>query len=182
MGRSGTGLGMAVVWGTVKDHNGYIDVQSTEGKGTTFTLYFPATRREIAKEKTLLPIENYMGKGESILVIDDVKEQREIVFNLLTALGYVVNVVSSGKEAVEYLKEHSADLIILDMIMAPGIDGLDTYKEILEVHPDQKAIIASGFSETDRVREAQRLGAGQYIKKPYTLEKIGIGVKDALRK
>lgn len=182
MGRSGTGLGMAVVWGTVKDHNGYIDAKSTEGKGTTFVLYFPATRREIAKEKVILPIENYMGKGETILVVDDVKEQREIVFNLLTALGYVVNAVSSGKEAVEYFKEHSADLIILDMIMAPGIDGLDTYKEILKVHPGQKAIIASGFSETARVREAQRLGAGQYIKKPYTLEKIGVAVKDALRK
>jgi DNA-binding NtrC family response regulator len=123
-----------------------------------------------------------MGKGESILVVDDVRGQREIVFNLLTTLGYEVDTVSSGEEAVEYLKEHNVDLIILDMIMPPGIDGLDTYKEILELHLDQKAIIASGFSETDRVREAQRLGAGQYIKKPYTLEKIGIAVKDALRK
>ena len=182
MGRSGTGLGMAVVWTTVKDHKGYIDFQSTEGKGTTFTLYFPATRRARAKKETILPIENYMGKGESILVVDDVRGQREIVFNLLTTLGYEVDTVSSGEEAVEYLKEHNVDLIILDMIMPPGIDGLDTYKEILELHPDQKAIIASGFSETDRVREAQRLGAGQYIKKPYTLEKIGIAVRDALRK
>jgi signal transduction histidine kinase len=182
MGRSGTGLGMAVVWTTVKDHKGYIDLQSTEGKGTTFTLYFPATRRARAKKETILPSENYMGKGESILVVDDVRGQREIVFNLLTTLGYEVDTVSSGEEAVEYLKEHNVDLIILDMIMPPGIDGLDTYKEILELHLDQKAIIASGFSETDRVREAQRLGAGQYIKKPYTLEKIGIAVKDALRK
>ncbi len=182
MGKSGTGLGMAVVWSTVKDHKGYIDVHSTEGKGTTFTLYFPATRRARAKEKAILPIEKYMGRGESILVVDDVKEQREIVFNLLTILGYVVDTVLSGEEAVEYLKEHNVDLIVLDMIMDSGIDGLDTYKEILEVHPDQKAIIASGFSETDRVREAQRLGAGQYIKKPYTLEKIGIAVRAELDK
>jgi CheY-like chemotaxis protein len=182
MGRSGTGLGMAVVWTTVKDHKGYIDLQSTEGKGTTFTLYFPATRRARAKKETILPIENYMGKGESILVVDDVRGQREIVFNLLTTLGYEVDTVSSGEEAVEYLKEHNVDLIILDMIMLPGIDGLDTYKEILELHPGQKAIIASGFSETDRVREAQRLGAGQYIKKPYTLEKIGIAVRNELKK
>ncbi len=68
------------------------------------------------------------------------------------------------------------------MIMEPGIDGLDTYKRILELNPEQKAIIASGFSETDRVKETQRLGAGQYIKKPYTLEKIGVAVRAELEK
>ena len=78
MGRSGTGLGMAVVWGTVKDHKGYIDVQSTEGKGTTFTLYFPVTRKETGRNERALPIEEYMGKGESVLVVDDIKDQREI--------------------------------------------------------------------------------------------------------
>ncbi len=74
MGRSGTGLGMAVVWGTVKDHKGYIDVQSTEGKGTTFTLCFPVTRKEMTEREEALPMEKYMGKGETILVVDDVKE------------------------------------------------------------------------------------------------------------
>ena len=182
MGRSGTGLGMAVVWGTVKDHKGYIDVQSTERKGTTFTLYFPATREEIAKEKARLSIEDYMGKEESILVVDDVKDQRKLALTLLTKLGYAADTISSGVGAVEYLKEHRVDLIVLDMIMDPGIDGLDTYKKIIEVHPRQKTIIASGFSETDRVKEAQRLGAGQYIKKPYTLEKIGLAVKEELGK
>jgi PAS domain S-box-containing protein len=182
MGRSGTGLGMAVVWGTVKDHNGYVDVQSTERKGTTFTLYFPITRKEIAKQKPRLPIDDYMGKEESILVVDDVKEQRELALTLLTKLGYAADTVSSGERAVEYLKEHSVDLIVLDMIMDPGIDGFDTYKKIIEVHPRQKAIIASGFSETDRVKEAQRLGAGQYIKKPYTIENIGLAIKEELGK
>jgi len=181
MGRSGTGLGMAVVWGTVKDHNGYIDVQSTEGKGTTFTLYFPATRQVILREKNL-PIDNYTGEGESILVVDDVKSQREIAFTILTTLGYETDTVPSGEDAVEYLKGQTVDLIVLDMIMDPGIDGLDTYKKIIEMHPSQKAIIASGFSETDRVIEAQKIGAGAYVKKPYTLEKIGMVVKAELRK
>ena len=182
MGRSGTGLGMAVVWGTVKDHKGYIDVQSIEGKGTTFTVYFPATRKEIGiKEETLL-MEAYIGKGESILVVDDIAEQREIAFRILNKLNYSVTSVSSGEEAVDYLKNNSTDLLVLDMIMDPGIDGLETYKKILELHPEQKAIIASGFSETDMVKEAQRLGAGKYIKKPYTLEKIGLTVKEELEK
>ncbi len=182
MGRSGTGLGMAVVWGTVKDHKGYIDVQSTEGKGTTFTIYFPVTRKEIGKKEEALLMEAYIGKGESILVVDDIAEQREIAFRILNKLNYSVTSVSSGEEAVDYLKNNSADLLVLDMIMDPGIDGLETYKKILEITPKQKAIIASGFSETDLVKKVQRLGAGKYIKKPYTLEKIGLAVKEELEK
>ena len=182
MGRSGTGLGMAVVWGTVKDHKGYIDLQSTEGKATTFTLYFPVTRKEVAKDKALLSIEDYMGKGESLLVVDDVEEQREIASRILKKLDYDVTTVASGEEAVDYLKDNSADLLLLDMIMDPGIDGLDTYKRIIEFHPGQKALIVSGFSETERVKEAQRLGAGAYVKKPYLLEKIGVAVRDELER
>jgi PAS domain S-box-containing protein len=182
MGRSGTGLGMAVVWGTVKDHKGYIDIQSAKGKGTTFTLYFPVTRKKVGKDKSLLAIEDYMGKGESILVVDDVEEQREIASKILKKLGYSVKSVSSGEEAIDYLKDNSADLLLLDMIMDPGIDGLETYKRILEFHPKQKAIIVSGFSETRRVKEAQRLGARAYVKKPFLLEIIGIAVRDELDK
>ncbi|MBE9593015.1 MAG: response regulator, partial [Proteobacteria bacterium] len=167
MGRSGTGLGMAVVWGTVKDHNGYIDIQSAVGKGTTFVLYFPVTRKESTKEKSLLTFEDYKGKGESILVVDDMAEQREIASEMLKKLGYSVTSVSSGEEAIDYIKDNSVDLLVLDMIMDPGIDGLETYKRILKLRPGQKAIIVSGFTETGRVREAQKLGAGAYVKKPY---------------
>lgn len=182
MGRSGTGLGMAVVWGTVQDHSGYINVKSTEGEGTTFYLYFPVTREKLAKEKDSISIEDYMGDNETILVVDDIKEQREIAINLLSRLNYSVSAVSSGEAAIEYLKTNTADLLFLDMIMDPGIDGLDTFKQIIAYHPRQKAVIASGFSETDRVKEAQKLGVGQYIKKPYTLEKIGVAVKEELKK
>jgi len=182
MGRSGTGLGMAVVWGTVKDHKGYIDIESTEGKGTTFSLYFPVTRKEVAKDKALVSIDDYMGKGESILVVDDVKEQREIATKILKKLGYSVSTVSSGEEAVDYLKDNSADLLILDMIMDPGIDGLETYKRIIELRPGQKTLIVSGFSETKRVKKAQKLGAGAYVKKPFLLEKIGLAIRAELDK
>jgi CheY-like chemotaxis protein len=182
MGRSGTGLGMTVVWGTVKDHNGYIDIQSTKGKGTTLTLYFPVSRKELPKDKSLLSIQDYMAKGESVLVIDDVKEQSEIASRILKRLSYSVKTVSSGEEAVDYMKDNSADLLLLDMIMEPGIDGLDTYKRILDFHPNQKAIIVSGFSETKRVKEAQRLGAGAYVKKPFLLGKIGLAVRDELER
>jgi CheY-like chemotaxis protein len=127
-------------------------------------------------------MEQYTGNGESILVVDDVEEQREIASRILKKLGYSVTSVSSGEEAVAYMKENSADLLVLDMIMDPGIDGLETYRQILKIYPEQKAVIASGFSETKRVKEAQRLGAGKYITKPYTMEKIGIAVKGELGK
>lgn len=182
MGRSGTGLGMAVVWGTVRDHNGYIDVQSTEGEGTTFTLYFPATKKQPNQGESGVSIQDYMGEGESILVVDDVKEQREIASSILQRLGYAAYSVSSGEEAVEYVKKNSPDLLILDMIMNPGMDGLETYRKILELHPGQRAIIASGFSETARVKEARNLGAGAYVKKPYSLEEIGLTVRSELDK
>lgn len=177
MGRSGTGLGMAVVWGTVNDHGGYIHVVSNKGQGTTMELYFPATRKSIKSDDVPISFENYKGEGQTILVVDDVLEQREVAAKILTQLGYSTETVSSGEEACEYLESNTADLIMLDMIMKPGIDGLETYKRIISKYPQQRAIIASGFSETERVREAQRLGAGRYVKKPYTIEKIGMAVK-----
>lgn len=182
MGRSGTGLGMAVVWGTVKDHNGYIDVKSELGEGTTFTLYFPVTRQKLPAEKQNISIDKYRGRGESILIVDDIKEQREIAAEMLKKLGYNVISVPSGEEALRYMSENQADLLVLDMIMNPGIDGLETYRKILEFHPEQKAVIASGYSESDLVREAQHMGAGTYVKKPYSFEKIGMAVKGELGK
>ncbi len=180
MGRSGTGLGMAVVWGTVKDHNGYIDLTSVEGKGTTFTLYYPVTRDAMQDlQSTSVSVEN-PGNGETILIVDDVEEQRDIASLMLSKLGYSVNTAPSGEDAIEYMQNNSADLLVLDMIMDPGIDGLETFRKILKFKPRQKAIIASGFSETWRVKEALRLGAGTYVKKPYTIEKIGQAVSAEL--
>jgi PAS domain S-box-containing protein len=180
MGRSGTGLGLSIVWGTVKDHNGYIDVQTKIGAGTSFTLYFPATREETGLPTPRTPLERYMGRGESVLVVDDIAEQRDVASGLLKKLGYNVHTVSSGEAALEYLKRNRADILLLDMIMAPGMDGMETYRKVLEIHPKQKAILVSGFSETDRVHKAQRLGAGVYVKKPYVMETIGLAIRKEL--
>ncbi len=182
MGRSGTGLGMAVVWGTVKDHSGYVDVQSELGEGSTVTLYFPITREKLPIEIQSVSAERYKGNGESILIVDDIKEQREIASGMLEKLGYNVNSVPSGEEALVYMEENGADLLVLDMIMNPGMDGLETYQKILQFHPEQKAVIASGFSESEKVKKAQRIGAGTYVKKPYSFEKIGLAVKGELSK
>ncbi|NIM16447.1 MAG: PAS domain S-box protein [Candidatus Aminicenantes bacterium] len=182
MGRSGTGLGMAVIWGTLEDHKGFIDVMSTEGKGTTFVLYFPVTRENSFNLESDISIKEYMGSGETIMVVDDEPDQGEIAVTLLKELGYSVHAISSGEEAIEHIKTKtvSADLFLLDMLMGTGIDGLDTYKEIQKLQPGAKAIIISGFSESNRVKEALKMGAGAYIKKPYTLKKIGMAVRKEL--
>jgi len=171
MGRSGTGLGMAVVWGTVQDHHGYIDVRSTEGQGTVFELYFPLSREPLPSREQPFSIGDHRGDGQSILVVDDLADQREILSRMLAKLNYRVFTAASGEDAVQFLFDRSVDVVILDMIMDP---------RIIELYPGQKAIIASGYSETQRVQQAQRLGAGPYIKKPYTIEKIGRSVKHLL--
>lgn len=182
MGRSGTGLGLAIVWGTLKDHGGYVDVQSKEGEGTTFTLYFPATNQEMLSEISNPKANHFAGNGETILIIDDEKIQRDLCTSYLKKFGYAVQSVSSGETAIEYLQTNSADLLIMDMIMLGGIDGFETYKKIIEIHPGQKAIIVSGFTESEHVKNAQSLGAGAYLKKPYTLEKLGLAVKHELHR
>ncbi|MGB3224664.1 MAG: ATP-binding protein [Desulforhopalus sp.] len=181
MGRSGTGLGMAVVWGTVKDHRGYIDIESKEGRGTTVTIYLPSTKEPRMQVSEPENIEELRGAGQKILVIDDVQEQREIATALLSRIGYEVGSVSSGEAAIDYLLDHQIDLLILDMIMDPGIDGLETYRRIIRNNPGQRAVITSGFSESERVNEAKKLGAGAYVKKPYRVENLAKAIRDALQ-
>ncbi len=181
IGRSGTGLGLAVVWNIVQDHDGYVDVSSNKN-GTTFELYFPITRHEIYKSDSQISIEDLKGNGETILIVDDIESQREITCSILSVLNYRTIAVSSGEEAVAFMKENTADLILLDMIMNPGINGRETYEQIIKMHPGQKAIIVSGFVETNEVKKAQELGAGQYLKKPLTLERLGMAVKEELGK
>lgn len=182
MGRSGTGLGLAVVWNVLLDHDGYIDLKSGPNDGTVFELFFPITREAITEKNLLLPIEDYSGNGETILIIDDVESQRKISSEMLNKIGYHTVSVSSGEEAVEYLKDHTVDLLLLDMIMDPGINGRETYQRILAIHPNQKAVIVSGYAETEEVKKTHHLGAGQFVKKPFTIEKIGLAVKQELTK
>ena len=173
MGTSGSGLGLSVVYGIVKDHRGFYDVFSEIDKGTVFILYFPITNEIIKKtleEKS--DLEDRLGGTETILVVDDVEEQREMASEMLVSLGYKVETAKNGREAVQYLKFHSADLVLLDMIMEKDFDGLDTYREIIKIHPGQKVVVVSGFSQTDRVQAILDLGVGQYVKKPYSLAEL----------
>ena len=179
MGKSGSGLGLSVVYGIVKDHKGYYDIKSKIGEGTEFILYFPVSNE---KRKLEQLSEDQMLGSENILVVDDIPEQREMATELLESLGYSVETVKSGRKALDYLERNQVDVVALDMIMEEDFDGLDTYREIIKRWPDQKVIIVSGYSSTERVEEMQRLGAGAYVRKPYTRGSLSRAVRDMLDK
>jgi two-component system cell cycle sensor histidine kinase/response regulator CckA len=179
MGRSGTGLGLAVVWNSVMDHGGAVLVES-DGKGTSFDLYFPASTEAIVGEQRSEGIDRLKGNGERILVVDDELQQLDIAARMLKLLGYDAVCVDSGEKAIDYLRDNRVDLVLLDMLMDPGINGRRTYERIIEIHPDQKAVIASGFSENEDIYQARQLGARGFIKKPYSMEQLGKIIKEEI--
>lgn len=187
LSQSGSGLGLAVVYGVVKDHHGYLDVKSAIDQGTKIAIYLPFSSR--AENRAAPEAEMSLSGNESLLVVDDLPEQRSMAEKLLTRLGYAVETSESGTDAVARVMAHHAqnsthtmayDLILMDMIMEEHLDGVDAFKEILKIYPKQKCIIVSGYAETARIREAQTLGALQYLPKPYTQEKLGLAVRKAL--
>lgn len=180
MGRSGTGLGLSVVWNTMQDHQGTVQV-NTSPSGTVFSLYFPRTIKEAAiSDQPAIAMPR--GKGQHILVVDDESQQQDIACQMLSLLGYMPHAVSSGEKALMFLQNHTADLILLDMIMAPGISGRMTYELILNNHPGQKALIITGYAEDSEVVATLQLGAGGLISKPYSIEQLAQAVYAELKK
>ena len=152
---------------------------ATEKLGTTITIHLPATDQPVSSISKQIPLDRYRGK-ETVLVVDDLQEQLTIASNMLKKFGYNVIATKNGSEPLELLARSQVDLVMLDMIMPGQLDGLETYEEILKLHPGQKAIMASGYSESDRVRRMQKLGAGSYIQKPYSMEELARAVRTEL--
>ncbi len=179
MGRSGSGLGLAIVWSTMEDHGGKIFVESSE-KGTCFKLYFPANEETLVTSKGIEDSRLFRGNGEHILIVDDEDILQILGTNILTSLGYTVHTLGSGEEAVSYLKNHTVDLVLLDMLMEPGMNGLETYEKILQDHPHQKTIIISAYSNNENVKRTLQLGANSFLRKPYDIAKLSKTVSDVL--
>lgn len=177
MGKSGTGLGLAVVWNTMEDHHGEVFVESSP-EGTTFSLVFPLSPLCPKSSTQSFDVAHYMGDGQRILIVDDEPQLLDIARKILESLNYTCITLGSGEEAISYLRNHSADLILLDMLMEPGINGRQTYEEIIKTHPGQKAVLASGYSNSSEVERAVKLGIGAFVKKPYTLEQLGTVIKE----
>lgn len=181
MGASGSGLGLSVVYGVVHDHGGFIDVKSEPGRGAEFRVYLKRSTNVIPKSDESLDLEFSMNAR--ILVVDDQASQRTLSEQLLNSLGYRTHSAIGGRGAVSLLREDADfDLMIVDMIMQEGFDGLDTIREVLGIRPDLPCIIATGYSRTDRVKSALDLGARACLNKPYTLKTLAKVVREALEK
>jgi len=177
MGASGSGLGLAIVYGIVRDHHGYYDICSEPGKGTEFSLYFPVTDMPA---KMAVNTTGDIGGNESILVIDDNPDQRALANRLLSNLGYAVCDAVNGPEALMLLAEHPVDLVVLNMSFEMGSDGLDIFRQIRDLVPDQKTVIVSDHTIDDRIRELQKLGAGAFVRKPFTQQTLGRAIRAEL--
>ncbi len=179
MGRSGTGLGLSVVWNTVKDHQGAVEVASNP-EGTVFRLFFPKSRRAVISSEAVSAATRLEGHGQTVLVVDDDPQLLDIAEQMLIELNYRPYKVGSGEEAIQFVQERTVDLVLLDMMMPPGINGRETYESIIAINPGQKAVLASGFSESTDVKAILDQGCGGFIHKPYTMEQLGRIIKSTL--
>jgi PAS domain S-box-containing protein len=179
LGKSGSGLGLTVILHTVRDHQGFIDVKS-DSKGTLFELYFPANEEETKRNFSSISLDSLLGKGEKILIIDDEKNQRDLTSCILRRLGYTPVTATSGEEAIHYVKNSPVDLLLLDMVMDPGINGYETYREILKISPGQKAVVASGFFNPVELEKIKKLGVIHYLSKPLNLSDLALAIHEEI--
>ncbi len=175
----GTGLGLAAVYGIVKNHGGFINVESQKGRGTTFTIYLPAAERMTPEKR---PPRTVLRKGqETILLVDDEDTIVEIGQQMLEALGHKVFIARSGREALDIYqkKQDNIDIIILDMIM-PFMGGGETYDLIREMDPDVKVLLSSGYSIDGEAAEILARGCNGFIQKPFNLDDLSQKIREVL--
>ncbi len=178
MGR-GAGLGLATVYGIIKGHNGMINVYSEPGHGTTFSIYLPASEKEVVKEKTAA---GTIARGtETILLVDDEQMILEVSRELLESIGYRVYTAGRGQEAIAVYMEkgNEIDLVLLDMIM-PGMSGGETLDRLREINPDIKVILSSGYSINGEARKIMGKGCNGFLQKPFQLEQLSSMVREVL--
>lgn len=176
----GTGLGLATVYGIIKNHNGYIHVYSEPGIGTTFSIYLPISGKEIIEEQK----EQKVLKGDAtVLIVDDEENIRVIIQKQLESLGYKVIIAADGKEAVAIVEEKKdeIDLVLLDLIM-PNMAGREAFHEIKKIKPDIKVVLVSGFSQNGKASEILREGALGFIQKPFKLYELSKIINETLQR
>jgi len=174
--RRGAGLGLSVVQAVLEEHRGYVDLDCSLGRGTTFHVYLPISRSPASS-----PTTGPAPQGtESVLVVDDDPWQRQVPTQLLEDLGYAVVTVASGEAALSYLEAGAPDLLILDMVMPPGLDGTETFRRARAHRPEQRALMVSGYAEAERVEEARALGISGFLRKPVTRPQLARAVRVAL--
>lgn len=178
MGR-GTGLGLASVYGIIKNHGGLIDVLSEKGRGTTFTIHLPASQKDTVKEKE--PSAQVLRGNETILLVDDEEVVLDVCSDILRSMGYHVLTARSGAEALRIYEKNrdKTDLVILDMIM-PGASGGETYDRLKRINPKVKVLLASGYSMNGQAKEIMARGCDGFIQKPFTPKEISRRIREIL--
>ena len=180
MGR-GTGLGLASVYGIIKNHRGFINVQSEKGKGTTFNIFLPASGKEAIEEKELA--EHLLKGTGTILLVDDEDMIINVGEDMLETIGYEVILAKNGKEAVEVYRKNMQriDMVILDMIM-PDMGGGETYDRMKEINPNIKVLLSSGYSIDGEATEILERGCNNFIQKPFDIKELSKKIREVLDK
>lgn len=173
-GNQGTGLGLAVVYGIVVAHHGYIDVESTPGAGSTLTIYLPLAESLTSMPQTAAPNESFPGGSETLLIVDDEESLRTLLCTALTRKGYTTLTASSGLEAIEYVSDTTRhfDIVLLDLNM-PGANGVEVLKILRLCRPKSRVLVVSGHITPTARAEFERLGQRDFIQKPYRLDELG---------
>jgi signal transduction histidine kinase/CheY-like chemotaxis protein len=179
----GTGLGLATVYGIVKQHEGWIEVASQVGQGSTFSVFFPAGTEPVkAKAPEPAPVPKVRGGKETILVVEDEPALRTLANTVLQECGYQVLEAASGAQALQVWNGHAGpiDLLLTDLVMPEGVSGVDLAQRLLATRPELKIIFASGYNmgelDTDFIRKAQAV----FLQKPYTHVTLTNAVRDCL--
>jgi PAS domain S-box-containing protein len=181
MGR-GIGLGLASVYGIIKNHGGFIDVYSEKGEGTAFYIYLPAIdAQDIYQDEEIESADKIAHGTETILLVDDEDMIVDVSRKLLEKLGYTVLTAVSGREAIEMYQKHlkKIALVIVDMIM-PGLDGGETYDELKKIDPDIKVLLASGYSIDGQAQDILYRGCNGFIQKPFNIKRLSHKVRTVL--
>jgi PAS domain S-box-containing protein len=176
----GTGLGLAQVYGIVKQHEGYIDARSVDGEGTCFTIHLPAIPEEMAVEISTSVSDPHGGAGETILVVEDDEATRLAIGEILKSLGYNVVQFANGEQALNYLKgDGSVDLIISDLVM-PHMGGRELYDQVNQDFPDVKIMLMTGYPLGTGTRELLDLRRVRWLQKPLDSKTIANAVQSLL--
>ena len=180
MGR-GTGLGLASVYGIIKGHGGYVDVDSKEGHGATFSIFLPASEKRV--RKPVKSADRVIRGGGTVLLVDDEEVILEVSQDLLKAMGYRVLLAKDGKEALEIFKKNQdvIDIVVLDMVM-PNMGGGEAYDSMREIKPDIKVLLSSGFSVDGEATEILERGCDGFIQKPFTMKELSAKIREILEK